>query len=34
MRLGHGVGTSSRILIGVVFLAEEAVGSFDLSIRG
>ena len=30
--IGHGAGTSSRILIGVVFLAEEAVGFLDLSI--
>lgn len=32
--LYHGVGAGSRILIGVVFLAEGAIGFLDLSIRG
>ena len=30
--LYHGVGAGSRILIGVVFLAEGAIGFLDLSI--
>ena len=31
-RLRHGVGASSRILIGVILLAEEAVSFLDLSV--
>ena len=32
--LEHGVGMSLRILIGVVFLAKEAIGFLDLPICG
>ena len=34
IRDSDGLGSSSRILIGMIFLAEEAVGFLDLSIRG